>query len=305
MTAFRSKPVLGSLLNRADPLARGLVAAYLFNEGAGTRANDATGNGNTGTLTNFAMTGSTSNWVGGAFGKCPVLDGTNDYVDCGSSSSLNPTGGLSLSAWVNIVSFTGDNWIVNRDDNVLGRSYTFGFWSGATGKLELQINGAATIRNQGATVAVNTWTHIAATGNPTIGWITYINGVSQGTAAWSAPDSATAATNIGRRTYVGEEGYTEGQIDAVTIHNRALSAHEIRQLYADPFRMWRARRVPVPIRAGTTDAVGAASYAYEANGIGQAITGGVGAASYAYTASGVGGGLRPLRHTGTGRPPNR
>lgn len=50
--------------------ATGLAANYLFNQGAAGGSNgsintltDASGNGNTGTLTNFALTGSTSNWV--------------------------------------------------------------------------------------------------------------------------------------------------------------------------------------------------------------------------------------------------
>jgi hypothetical protein len=60
----------------------GLVASYHFNEGVAngsntgiTIATDASGNGNDGTLNNFALTGATSNWIGG---QVPTAVLTND-----------------------------------------------------------------------------------------------------------------------------------------------------------------------------------------------------------------------------------
>jgi hypothetical protein len=57
----------------------GLVAYFSFNQGTGgadnagiTTANDATANANNGTLTNFALNGNTSNWVGAAPVILPV-----------------------------------------------------------------------------------------------------------------------------------------------------------------------------------------------------------------------------------------
>ena len=53
--------------------APGLVAAYGFDEGSGTTATDASGNGRTG-----AVTGAT--WAAGRYGGALSFDGTNDYV---------------------------------------------------------------------------------------------------------------------------------------------------------------------------------------------------------------------------------
>ncbi len=61
----------------------GLVAYYQFNQGVNEATNtsvtsltDTSGNANNGTLTNFALTGTTSNWLAGS----PIVTGTNCAV---------------------------------------------------------------------------------------------------------------------------------------------------------------------------------------------------------------------------------
>src|SRR5262249_23633961 len=68
----------------------GLVAAYSFDEGAGTTASDRSGNGNTGTLAN--ATWSTAGEHGGALS----FNGTNADLTVPSSSSLQLTTGMTL-----------------------------------------------------------------------------------------------------------------------------------------------------------------------------------------------------------------
>lgn len=80
----------------------GLVAYYKFNEGFpgqsntfATTALDYSGNGNTGTLNNFTLSGSSSNWVSG-----PTLNGGDSYATLtGSHCSLYamPSGKYSVS----------------------------------------------------------------------------------------------------------------------------------------------------------------------------------------------------------------
>ncbi len=53
------------------------IAAYAFNEGSGTTAADASGNGLTGTLTNGAT------WGTGRNAGAVLLDGVNDYRRAG------------------------------------------------------------------------------------------------------------------------------------------------------------------------------------------------------------------------------
>src|SRR5207253_6948477 len=79
----------------APPPGTGLVAAYGFEDGAGTTAADASGNGNTGTLSGPAWTSS------GRFGGALSFDGVDDWVTVADADSLDLTSGMTLEAWVN------------------------------------------------------------------------------------------------------------------------------------------------------------------------------------------------------------
>ena len=61
------------------PPSTGLVAAYGFNEGAGSMVTDASGNGNHGTISGAQWSNS------GQFGKALVYDGVNDWVTISDS----------------------------------------------------------------------------------------------------------------------------------------------------------------------------------------------------------------------------
>ncbi|MGH8570293.1 MAG: hypothetical protein ACREXU_20375, partial [Gammaproteobacteria bacterium] len=58
------------------------MAAYAFNETGGTSTVDASGNGNTGTLTNGAA------FAAGKNANAVSLDGVNDFVNLGNPTSL-------------------------------------------------------------------------------------------------------------------------------------------------------------------------------------------------------------------------
>jgi chitodextrinase len=89
----------------------GLVVAYAFDEGTGTSAADASGNGHTGTLLNGA------GWVAGHSGSSVNLDGTNDTVSAGNLTDLNGLSAVTVSAWVKGSVGTGspDAIIVAKD----------------------------------------------------------------------------------------------------------------------------------------------------------------------------------------------
>ena len=72
----------------------GLVAAYSFDEGAGTTVADASGNGNTGTINGATWT------TAGRYGSALVFDGTSTSVTVANAASLGLTTGMTLEAWV-------------------------------------------------------------------------------------------------------------------------------------------------------------------------------------------------------------
>jgi hypothetical protein len=77
----RTPAQIGAAMNSELSLQAGLVASYHFNQGVagGNNAglinvNDASGNNNNGSLINFALTGSTSNWVAGKLSGLTVTN---------------------------------------------------------------------------------------------------------------------------------------------------------------------------------------------------------------------------------------
>src|SRR3990167_10576247 len=68
---------------KPPPSNLGLVGYWSMDDCRSTKATDFSGSGNTGSLTNFALATSTSNWVTGNAAKrgCALnFDGVNDYV---------------------------------------------------------------------------------------------------------------------------------------------------------------------------------------------------------------------------------
>ena len=92
----------------------GLVGAWAFDDGAGGWANDTSGNGNNGTLTNMAPG---TCWVEGINGTALAFDGVDDYVACGNDASLNWGGAdYTISAWVKRESFGAFHTIVGKQE---------------------------------------------------------------------------------------------------------------------------------------------------------------------------------------------
>ena len=79
---------------RHETSSAGLVGAYAFDMGSGSRAVDASGNGNTG-----AIRGAT--WTPhGRFGDALRFDGHGEVVRVPASASLNLQGSMTLAAWI-------------------------------------------------------------------------------------------------------------------------------------------------------------------------------------------------------------
>jgi concanavalin A-like lectin/glucanase superfamily protein len=168
----------------------GLVAAYGFNEGAGTSVGDTSGNGNTGTVSGATWT------AAGRFGGALVFNGTNGVVTVPSTASLQLTTGMTLEAWVYpTVAPTGWKAIVGKN---VDRYYLM---ASSTPNNRPAVGGTWGTGNQNtiapAALAVNTWTHLAATFDGALVQL-YVNGAqvaSQGQT--TALTTSTATLQIG------------------------------------------------------------------------------------------------------------
>src|SRR4051812_42318733 len=82
----------GGAVQRAGASPGGLVAAYSFDDGAGTAASDSSGNGRTGTIAGAA-------WApAGKFGSALSFDGSSARVDPPALGTFYKTG-FTYEAW--------------------------------------------------------------------------------------------------------------------------------------------------------------------------------------------------------------
>lgn len=193
----------------------GLVAAYGFEEAAGTAVNDATQYANKGTMTSVARTA-------GKYGQGLDFNSTNAVVTISNSPSLQLANGMTLEAWVNPDSISGDRNIIYKD--------TWSYCLAGSSSEDPRPNLSGSFAPQGlfgtGSLPTNTWSHVAGTYDGTTLRL-YVNGIEIGNQAQAGSMSVTAgALMIGGNSLVSGKVWT-GLIDEVRIYNRALSAVEI------------------------------------------------------------------------------
>src|SRR5882724_1140104 len=216
---FLGVVVATALAGNSSAIAQtGLVAAYDFAEGAGPTVADSSGSNNTGTISGATWT------PAGRFGSALVFNGTSAVVTVPSAASLQLTTGMTLEAWV-YPTATPTGWQAVVDKNVDG----YYLMASSDQGNRPTVGGTFTAGNQNtvglATLAVNTWTHLAATFDGATVRL-YVNGVQVASQVQTTLLTPTTKTlQIGADSYTGEN--FAGQIDEVRVYNRALSQAEI------------------------------------------------------------------------------
>jgi hypothetical protein len=204
----------------AVPAQAGLVAAYSFNEGAGTSVTDFSGSGNVGTTSN--TTWSTSGRYGGALS----FNGTSSRVNIADSNSLDLTTGMTLEAWVRPTLTT--NWrTVILKERTGGLAYALYSSNGPNPGTFISTSGGSDLGPMANSALVaNTWSHIAGTYDGSQVRL-YVNGVLAGSQAVTGNIlTSTGALRIGGNAVWGSE-YFAGLIDEVRIYNNARTQAQI------------------------------------------------------------------------------
>jgi hypothetical protein len=203
-------------------ITSGLVLYSSMNEGAGTSAFDLSPYNNAGTING-------ATWVDGKYGKALSFDGINDYVDCGTSSTLDfTTQDFSLEAWVYPTKISSYPYLF---DKVSWANYGYAVQIYPSGFVEFGTNYAGhyqETRSYAGDIVINNWYHLIIVRAGTAGKI-YINGVDR---TQVAPILVNLASSAARSLRIGGTiAPLEGTIDEVRIYNRALTQAEILQLY--------------------------------------------------------------------------
>ena len=195
----------------------GPVAAYAFNEGAGTTAADATGNGRTGTLSGATWT------TAGRFGGALTFNGTSARVNVADHLLLDLTTGMTLQAWVYPTALSGYRTVILKERP---GELAYALYAHSAPPPSAWITAGTSATTAGtAALPLNTWTHLATSYDGAVLRL-YVNGVHVGSQAHSGSIFVSASPlRIGGNAVWGE--YFQGRIDEVRIHARALSAAEI------------------------------------------------------------------------------
>jgi hypothetical protein len=134
---------------------------------------DYTANTNDGTANGTMVAG---DLVIGKIGDAIDFDGSNDFIDCGADASTDPSGSLTLSAWINSRAASGH--VINRGGGWNDPGYTMFHYNNGI-RIELQRTGEKDIVDN--SISINTWHYVAITYNSTTGIIRcLIDGVEQG-----------------------------------------------------------------------------------------------------------------------------
>ena len=225
----------------APPPSAGLMAAYGFEEGTGTVAADASGRGNTGSISGAA-------WQPGKFGTSLAFNGLSNIVTVAASPDVNLTASLTIEAWVYPTSLTGWRTVIMKES---GSGLAYALYANDNDPKPatyVRLAGASSSAGAAGTaqLPLNTWTHLATTFDGTS-----VNLHVGGVLVDSVPASGTVTPSstplqLGGNAIWGE--YFAGRIDEVRIYNRALSPSEIQ---ADMSRaIVTSNRVPVVTTPG-------------------------------------------------------
>ncbi|MFH1656921.1 MAG: LamG-like jellyroll fold domain-containing protein [bacterium] len=203
-------------------LGADLVGEWKFDDGADP-TRDSSGNGNNGDLVGFTTPGWTDK---GIFGQALEFDGIDDYINCGSSTSLNITDEITIEAWVNMSKVGTEAYeFISKASNYCMYLYV----TGASPRMMMSVNIGGGKYPQGASVIgnYNEWHHIAGVYDGSR-IMNYVDGEIKA----SEILSGTMSTGTGILRINGRSLH-KGFIDEVRIYNRALSSTEIQQLYAE------------------------------------------------------------------------
>lgn len=241
------KPLPGAIIDYQHPLSRGLRGRWLFNEGAGSRLTDISGNGNHGVITDVDFT---TAWSGSPQGGSLSIDGTNDHVLVPRSNSLRPFTSISVVAWANSVGTTGFEYVAAHYLTT-GDQRSWGMLTDIdTGdRLQVTLSGNGTF-GAGSTIEYQSqvgfvafegaWHQIGFTfDGPSSTLRLYLDGRLDDSPVVVTDDGITSLHDSTADLFFGARGapssFLTGSLSDVSIYDRALTRLEMQQLYATPY----------------------------------------------------------------------
>ena len=225
-------------------LDAGLAGYWKLDDGSGTSATDSSVNGVSGTLTNMEDPG---DWTTGQIEGALDFDGSDEYVELGSSVRINNSDRGVFSTWVKIDTDAGTNkYLFGYGGAAAASAAQFSIYVDGTANTiditQCSTNGGTYNTVKGSTgLTTATWYHVAVVSDGST-WAIYVNGnvealtVTQGSnnGNWlgDTSPSGTVHSTLATAYYNGGySGYIDAKLDEIRLYNRAVSPEEVSQLY--------------------------------------------------------------------------
>jgi len=221
---------LAVMLVAAGSASADLVAHWKFDEGSGSVAHDASGNGNDGTFVGDPQ------WAVGKLGGALEFNGSSDYIEVPFSESLRVInqGDFSITAWFRLNEFPSEYKSVFQqgDDTSGGPGRTWLFFH-QSDEIRSSLGGSAT--GSGVGMESGIWYHavvVVTEGGTTDSVQLYVNGEAAGAAREDSMEDSEGVFYIGAHKGLGN--IWDGPLDEIRIYSHALSEAAIRKLAAGP-----------------------------------------------------------------------
>ena len=174
--------------------------------------------------------------------KSILLDGFDDFVDCGDNDNLSFGNGttdspFSISTWIKIGQTTAQGIVTKYGSTSATREWLFYTTGGKLRLLLSSTNGGYNFATGTTNLSINTWYHVACTydgrgGSTAYNGITlYINGVAE--SVTTANSVYVAMSNTNQNVEIGKNLTNEllGNIDETAIFTTELSASDVTSIY--------------------------------------------------------------------------
>ena len=211
------------------PVTSGPAVYLNFNEGSGSSALDASGNGNTGAIHGNVLRVENSGCV-----KALMLDGNANYVSIPYTSQNHPTDAITVSLWFYVNNTVPQTLISTYDD---GGGYRLGFGDGNDLWWTLALDntgGDVSVVIPHESISTGQWHYVTGTYDGQTSNI-YLDGVlrnqvnATGAIYYTDNNYVQVGANAGTADAPDpiNPDYLNGGIDEVRIYNRALSYGEV------------------------------------------------------------------------------
>jgi concanavalin A-like lectin/glucanase superfamily protein len=206
-----------TVITPVEPDPAGLVLHYALDEGSGSVAADSSGAGNDGTIEGSPA------WIAGVSGSALGFDGSRDYVATGKSL-LDSLPEFTIACWLK-----GNLGLASRS-GLVGQNDCVEYGVVSSNTIQIWTPGGGSVNLDWPYDADADWHSIVSVGDGTSLTI-YIDGKPASTGGSPITDhygTSTFPVNIGGGgVFDATDNWFTGDVDEISIYQRALSAAEV------------------------------------------------------------------------------